>query len=169
VIKRERGASQQLFSAKTDPIRRYAACRGLRALDSRGTRRLPELTQYPASIARQGVRRPRRSTPARVRCLTEVDVPKPHGRALSRRYAPAHLQVKVTGARLPCRNALYFVGGLAPSSWMPITKALQSAHHGRDSAPLSKSCRVSIPAMGCAESRRLSLDDGRKLHARKLP
>src|SRR6266403_1679408 len=106
------GASQQLFSlAQTDPIRAYVSVPEAYAPSIRaGLGAYLELTQYPGQNFQGKVVRTAESIdPGTRTLLTEVDVPNHNGALLPGGYAQAHLQVKVTGARLAVPvNALLF-------------------------------------------------------------
>src|SRR5437773_1281738 len=106
------GASQQLFSfAQTDPIRVYVSVPEAYAPSIRaGLGAFLELTQYPGQKFEGKVVRTAESIdPGTRTLLTEVDVPNRNGALLPGGYAQAHLQVKVTGARLAVPvNALLF-------------------------------------------------------------
>jgi RND family efflux transporter MFP subunit len=106
------GASQQLFSlAQTDPIRAYVSVPEAYAPSIRaGLGAFLELTQYPGQNFQGKVVRTAESIdPGTRTLLTEVDVPNHTGALLPGGYAQAHLQVKVTGARLAVPvNALLF-------------------------------------------------------------
>ncbi len=106
------GASQQLFSlAQTDPIRAYVSVPEAYAPSIRaGLGAYLELTQYPGqSFQGKVVRTAESIDPGTRTLLTEVDVPNHNGALLPGGYAQAHLQVKVTGARLAVPvNALLF-------------------------------------------------------------
>jgi RND family efflux transporter MFP subunit len=106
------GASQQLFSlAQTDPIRAYVSVPEAYASSIRGgLGAFLELTQYPGQNFQGKVVRTAESIdPGTRTLLTEVDVPNHNGALLPGGYAQAHLQVKVTGARLAVPvNALLF-------------------------------------------------------------
>src|SRR5213594_2776178 len=106
------GASQQLFSlAQTDPIRTYVSVPEAYAASIRpGLGAYLELTQYPGQNFQGRVVRTAESIdPGTRTLLTEVDVPNHNGALLPGGYAQAHLQVKVTGARLAVPvNALLF-------------------------------------------------------------
>jgi RND family efflux transporter MFP subunit len=106
------GASQQLFSlAQTDPMRVYVSVPEAYAASIRA--RLGaylELTQYPGQKFQGTVVRTAESIdPGTRTLLTEVDVPNHNGALLPGGYSQAHLQVKVSGARLAVPvNALLF-------------------------------------------------------------
>src|SRR5260370_1785820 len=106
------GVSQQLFSlAQTDPIRLYVSVPEAYAPSIRaGLGAFLELTQYPGQKFEGKVVRTAESIdPGTRTLLTEVDVPNHNGALLPGGYAQAHLQVKVTGARLAVPvNALLF-------------------------------------------------------------
>jgi len=106
------GASQQLFVlAQTDPIRVYVSVPEAYAPSIRsGLGAFLELTQYPGQkFAGRVVRTAESIDPGTRTLLTEVDVPNHNGALLPGGYAQAHLQVKVTGARLAVPvNALLF-------------------------------------------------------------
>ncbi len=106
------GASQQLFSlAQTDPIRAYVSVPEAYAPSIRaGLGAYLELTQYPGQKFEGKVVRTAESIdPGTRTLLTEVDVPNHAGALLPGGYSQAHLQVKVTGARLAVPvNALLF-------------------------------------------------------------
>src|SRR5216110_1341441 len=96
-------ASQQLFSlTQTDPIRAYVSVPEAYAPSIRaGLGAYLELTQYPGQKFEGKVVRTAESIdPGTRTLLTEVDVPNRNGALLPGGYAQAHLQVKVTGARL---------------------------------------------------------------------
>src|SRR3989454_146365 len=106
------GASQQLFFlAQTDPLRVYVSVPETYAPSIHaGLSAYLELTQYPGQKF-QGivVRTAEAIDPGTRTLLTEVDVPNHDGALLPGGYAQAHLQVKVTGARLVVPvNALLF-------------------------------------------------------------
>jgi RND family efflux transporter MFP subunit len=106
------GASQQLFVlAQTDPIRVYVSVPEAYAPSIRsGLGAFLELTQYPGQKFEGKVVRTAESIdPGTRTLLTEVDVPNHSGALLPGGYAQAHLQLKVTGARLAVPvNALLF-------------------------------------------------------------
>src|SRR5713101_3400501 len=106
------GTSQQLFFlAQTDPIRVYISVPEAYAPSIRaGLGAFLELTQYPGQKFQGKVVRTAESIdPSTRTLLTEVDVPNHNGALLPGGYAQAHLQVKVTGARLAVPvNALLF-------------------------------------------------------------
>ncbi len=106
------GATQQLFSlAQTDPIRVYVSVPEAYAASIRaGLGAFLELTQYPGQKFEGKVVRTAESIdPGTRTLLTEVDVPNHNGALLPGGYAQAHLQVKVSGARLAVPvNALLF-------------------------------------------------------------
>jgi RND family efflux transporter MFP subunit len=106
------GASQQLFSlAQTDPIRVYVSVPEAYAPSIHaGLGAFLELTQYPGQKFEGKVVRTAESIdPGTRTLLTEVDVPNRSGALLPGGYSQAHLQVKVTGARLAVPvNALLF-------------------------------------------------------------
>jgi RND family efflux transporter MFP subunit len=106
------GASQQLFVlAQTDPIRVYVSVPEAYAPSIRaGLGAFLELTQYPSQkFLGKVVRTAESIDPGTRTLLTEVDVPNHAGALLPGGYAQAHLQVKVTGARLAVPvNALLF-------------------------------------------------------------
>jgi RND family efflux transporter MFP subunit len=106
------GASQELFVlAQTDPIRVYVSVPEAYAPSIRaGLGAFLELTQYPSQKFLGTVVRTAESIdPGTRTLLTEVDVPNHNGALLPGGYAQAHLQVKVTGARLAVPvNALLF-------------------------------------------------------------
>jgi RND family efflux transporter MFP subunit len=106
------GASEQLFFlAQTDPIRVYVSVPEAYAPSIRaGLGAFLELTQYPGQKFEGKVVRTAESIdPGTRTLLTEVDVPNHSGALLPGGYAQAHLQVKVTGARLAVpANALLF-------------------------------------------------------------
>jgi RND family efflux transporter MFP subunit len=106
------GASQQLFVlAQTDPIRLYVSVPEAYAPSIHaGLGAFLELTQYPGQKFEGKVVRTAESIdPGTRTLLTEVDVPNHTAALLPGGYAQAHLQVKVTGARLAVPvNALLF-------------------------------------------------------------
>src|SRR6267378_4403502 len=106
------GASQQLFFlAQTDPIRVYVSVPETYAPSIHaGLGAFLELTQYPGQKFQGKVVRTAESIdPGTRTLLTEVDVPNRNGALLPGGYAQAHLQVKVSGARLAVPvNALLF-------------------------------------------------------------
>jgi RND family efflux transporter MFP subunit len=106
------GATQQLFSlAQTDPLRVYVSVPEAYAPSIRaGLGAFLELTQYPGQKFQGKVVRTAESIDTGTRTLlTEVDVPNHNGALLPGGYSQAHLQVKVTGARLAVPvNALLF-------------------------------------------------------------
>src|SRR5947208_11924810 len=106
------GSSQQLFFlAQTDPIRVYLNVPETSAPSVRtGLGAYLDLTQYPGQpFEGKVVRTAEAIDPATRTLLTEVDVPNHNGALLPGGYAQAHLQVKVTGARLVVPvNALLF-------------------------------------------------------------
>jgi RND family efflux transporter MFP subunit len=106
------GASEQLFVlAQTDPIRAYVSVPEAYAPSIRpGLGAFLELTQYPSQkFLGKVVRTAESIDPSTRTLLTEVDVPNHTGALLPGGYAQAHLQVKVTGARLAVPvNALLF-------------------------------------------------------------
>jgi len=106
------GASEQLFVlAQTDPIRVYVSVPEAYAPSIRsGLGAFLELTQYPGQKFEGRVVRTAESIdPGTRTLLTEVDVPNHNAALLPGGYSQAHLQVKVTGARLAVPvNALLF-------------------------------------------------------------
>jgi len=106
------GSTQQLFSlSQTDPIRVYVSVPEAYAPSIRaGLGAYLELTQYPGQKFQGKVVRTAESIdPGTRTLLTEVDVPNHTGALLPGGYSQAHLQVKVTGARLAVPvNALLF-------------------------------------------------------------
>ena len=106
------GVSEQLFVlAQTDPIRVYVSVPEAYAPSIRaGLGAFLELTQYPGQKFEGKVVRTAESIdPGTRTLLTEVDVPNHAGALLPGGYSQAHLQVKVTGARLAVPvNALLF-------------------------------------------------------------
>ena len=106
------GASQQLFFlAQTDPLRVYVSVPETYAPSIHaGLSAYLELTQYPGQkFQGKVVRTAEAIDPTTRTLLTEVDVPNHDGALLPGGYAQAHLQVKVTGARLVVPvNALLF-------------------------------------------------------------
>src|SRR5712675_2028986 len=106
------GATQQLFSrAQTDPIRVYVSVPEAYAPSIRaGLGAYLELTQYPGQkFLGKVVRTAESIDPGTRTLLTEVDVPNHNAALLPGGYSQAHLQVKVTGARLAVPvNALLF-------------------------------------------------------------
>ena len=106
------GSSQQLFFlSQTDPIRVYVSVPEAYAPSIKaGLGAFLELTQYPGQKFQGKVVRTAESIEASTRTLlTEVDVPNHNGALLPGGYSQAHLQVKVTGARLAVPvNALLF-------------------------------------------------------------
>jgi RND family efflux transporter MFP subunit len=106
------GASQQLFFlAQTDPLRVYVSVPETYAPSIHaGLSAYLELTQYPGQkFQGKVVRTAEAIDPGTRTLLTEVDVPNHDGALLPGGYAQAHLQVKVTGARLVVPvNALLF-------------------------------------------------------------
>jgi len=106
------GATQQLFSlAQTDPIRVYVSVPEAYAPSIRaGLGAFLDLSQYPGQKFEGKVVRTAESIdPGTRTLLTEVDVPNHTSALLPGGYAQAHLQVKVTGARLAVPvNALLF-------------------------------------------------------------
>ncbi len=106
------GASQQLFVlAQTDPIRVYVSVPEAYAPSIHaGLGAFLELTQYPSQkFTGKVVRTAESIDPGTRTLLTEVDVPNHTGALLPGGYSQAHLQVKVTGARLAVPvNALLF-------------------------------------------------------------
>ena len=106
------GVSQQLFSlAQTDPIRVYVSVPETYAPSIHaGLGAFLELTQYPGQrFEGKVVRTAEAIDPGTRTLLTEVDVPNHNGALLPGGYAQAHLEVKVTGARLAVPvNALLF-------------------------------------------------------------
>ena len=106
------GASEQLFVlAQTDPIRVYVSVPEAYAPSIHaGLGAFLELTQYPSQkFLGKVVRTAESIDPGTRTLLTEVDVPNHTAALLPGGYAQAHLQVKVTGARLAVPvNALLF-------------------------------------------------------------
>jgi RND family efflux transporter MFP subunit len=106
------GLSQQLFSlAQTDPIRVYVSVpEAYAASIHAGLGAFLELTQYPGQkFQGKVVRTAEAIDPSTRTLLSEVDVPNHNGALLPGGYAQAHLQVKVSGARLAVPvNALLF-------------------------------------------------------------
>ena len=106
------GTQQELFTlAQTDPIRVYVSVPEAYAPSIRaGLGAFLELTQYPGQRFEGKVVRTAESIdPGTRTLLTEVDVPNHAAALLPGGYSQAHLQVKVTGARLAVPvNALLF-------------------------------------------------------------
>jgi len=106
------GASEQLFVlAQTDPIRVYVSVPEAYAPSIHaGLGAFLELTQYPSQkFLGKVVRTAESIDPGTRTLLTEVDVPNHTAALLPGGYSQAHLQVKVTGARLAVPvNALLF-------------------------------------------------------------
>jgi RND family efflux transporter MFP subunit len=106
------GASEQLFVlAQTDPIRVYVSVPEAYAPSIHaGLGAFLELTQYPSQkFLGKVVRTAESIDPGTRTLLTEVDVPNHIAALLPGGYSQAHLQVKVTGARLAVPvNALLF-------------------------------------------------------------
>src|SRR5436309_52645 len=106
------GASQQLFFlAQTDPLRVYVSVPETHAPSIHaGLSAYLELTQYSGQkFHGKCVLTAEAIDPGTRTLLTEVDVPNHDGALLPGGYAQAHLQVKVTGARLVVPvNALLF-------------------------------------------------------------
>jgi len=106
------GASQQLFFlSQTDPIRVYVSVPEIYAPSIHtGLGAFLDLAQYPTQkFLGKVVRTSEAIDPSTKTLLTEVDVPNHNGALLPGGYAQAHLQVKVTGARLALPvNALLF-------------------------------------------------------------
>src|SRR5467141_806070 len=168
------GASQQLFSlAQTDPIRAYVSVPEAYAPSIRaGLGAFLELTQYPGQNFQGKVVRTAESIdPGTRTLLTEVDVPNHNGALLPGGYAQAHLQVKVTGARLavPVNALLFRSEGLRAV----VVDANHKTHLkpltiGRDYGTTLEVLQGLDPNDWIVLNPADSLDDGQEVHVKEI-
>src|SRR5712671_2311777 len=168
------GASQQLFSlAQTDPIRVYVSVPEAYAPSIRaGLGAFLELTQYPGQRFEGKVVRTAESIdPGTRTLLTEVDVPNHNGALLPGGYSQAHLQVKVTGARLavPVNALLFRSEGLRAVVVDANHRAhLRSLTIGRDYGTTLEVLQGLDPNDWIVLNPADSLDDGQEVHVKEI-
>ena len=168
------GASQQLFSlAQTDPIRAYVSVPEAYAPSIRaGLGAYLELTQYPGQHFQGKVVRTAESIdPGTRTLLTEVDVPNHTGALLPGGYAQAHLQVKVTGARLavPVNALLFRSEGLRAVVVDANHKThLKALTIGRDYGTTLEVLQGLDPGDWIVLNPADSLDDGQEVHVKEI-
>ena len=168
------GASQQLFSlAQTDPIRAYVSVPEAYAPSIRaGLGAYLELTQYPGQNFQGKVVRTAESIdPSTRTLLTEVDVPNHNGALLPGGYAQAHLQVKVTGARLavPVNALLFRSEGLRAVVVDANHKThLKSLTIGRDYGTTVEVLQGLDAGDWIVLNPADSLDDGQEVHVKEI-
>jgi RND family efflux transporter MFP subunit len=168
------GATQQLFSlAQTDPIRAYVSVPEAYAPSIRaGLGAYLELTQYPGQKFEGKVVRTAESIDLGTRTLlTEVDVPNHTGALLPGGYAQAHLQVKVTGARLavPVNALLFRSEGLRAVVVDANHKThLKALTIGRDYGTTLEVLQGLDPNDWIVLNPADSLDDGQEVHVKEI-
>jgi multidrug efflux system membrane fusion protein len=168
------GTTQQLFSlAQTDPIRAYVSVPEAYAPSIRaGLGAYLELTQYPGQKFEGKVVRTAESIDLGTRTLlTEVDVPNHNGALLPGGYAQAHLQVKVTGARLavPVNALLFRSEGLRAVVVDANHKThLKSLTIGRDYGTTLEVLQGLDPSDWIVLNPADSLDDGQEVHVKEI-
>src|SRR5229473_2453830 len=168
------GATQQLFSlAQTDPIRAYVSVPEAYAPSIRaGLGAFLELTQYPGQKFEGKVVRTAESIdPGTRTLLTEVDVPNHAGALLPGGYSQAHLQVKVTGARLavPVNALLFRSEGLRAVVVDANHKThLKSLTIGRDYGTTLEVLQGLDPNDWIVLNPADSLDDGQEVHVKEI-
>src|SRR5216684_39829 len=168
------GASQLLFSlAQTDPIRVYVSVPEAYAASIRsGLGAYLELTQYPGQKFQGKVVRTAESIdPGTRTLLTEVDVPNHNGALLPGGYSQAHLQVKVSGARLavPVNALLYRSEGLRAVVVDANHKThLKSLTVGRDYGTTLEVLQGLDANDWIVLNPADSLDDGQEVHVKEI-
>lgn len=168
------GATQQLFSlAQTDPIRVYVSVPEAYAPSIRaGLGAYLELTQYPGQKFLGKVVRTAESIDVGTRTLlTEVDVPNHNGALLPGGYSQAHLQVKVTGARLavPVNALLFRSEGLRAMVVDANHKThLKALTIGRDYGTTLEVLQGLDPADWIVVNPADSLDEGQEVHVKEI-
>ncbi len=168
------GATQQLFSlAQTDPIRAYVSVPEAYAPSIRaGLGAYLELTQYPGQKFEGKVVRTAESIdPGTRTLLTEVDVPNHAGALLPGGYSQAHLQVKVTGARLavPVNALLFRSEGLRAVVVDANHKThLKSLTIGRDYGTTLEVLQGLDPNDWIVLNPADSLDEGQEVHVKEI-
>ena len=168
------GASQQLFSlAQTDPIRAYVSVPEAYAPSIRaGLGAYLELTQYPGQNFQGKVVRTAESIdPGTRTLLTEVDVPNHTGALLPGGYAQAHLQLRVTGARLavPVNALLFRSEGLRAVVVDANHKThLKALTIGRDYGTTLEVLQGLEPGDWIVLNPADSLDDGQEVHVKEI-
>jgi RND family efflux transporter MFP subunit len=169
------GASQELFVlAQTDPIRVYVSVPEAYAPSIRaGLGAFLELTQYPGQKFEGKVVRTAESIdPGTRTLLTEVDVPNHNGALLPGGYAQAHLQVKVTGARLavPVNALLFRSEGLRAVVVDANHKThLRSLTIGRDYGTTLEVLQGLDVNDWIVLNPADSLDEGQEVHVKEIP
>jgi RND family efflux transporter MFP subunit len=168
------GASQQLFSlAQTDPIRAYVSVPEAYAPSIRaGLGAYLELTQYPGQNFQGKVVRTAESIdPGTRTLLTEVDVPNHTGALLPGGYAQAHLQLRVTGARLavPVNALLFRSEGLRAVVVDANHKThLKALTIGRDYGTTLEVLQGLEPGDWIVLNPPDSLEDGQEVHVKEI-
>src|SRR5712671_2313330 len=168
------GASQQLFFlAQTDPIRVYVSVPEAYAPSIRaGLGAFLELTQYPGQRFEGKVVRTAESIdPGTRTLLTEVDVPNHNAALLPGGYSQAHLQVKVTGARLavPVNALLFRSEGLRAVVVDANHKThLKALTIGRDYGTTLEVLQGLDPSDWIVLNPADSLDDGQEVHVKEI-
>jgi RND family efflux transporter MFP subunit len=168
------GATQQLFSlAQTDPLRVYVSVPEAYAPSIRsGLGAFLELTQYPGQKFQGKVVRTAESIEVGTRTLlTEVDVPNHNGALLPGGYSQAHLQVKVTGARLavPVNALLFRSEGLRAVVVDANHRAhLKSITVGRDYGTTLEVLQGLNPEDWIVLNPADSLDDGQEVRVKEI-
>jgi RND family efflux transporter MFP subunit len=168
------GASQQLFSlAQTDPIRAYVSVPEAYAPSIRaGLGAYLELTQYPGQNFQGKVVRTAESIdPGTRTLLTEVDVPNHTGALLPGGYAQAHLQLRVTGARLavPVNALLFRSEGLRAVVVDANHKThLKALTIGRDYGTTLEVLQGLEPGDWIVLNPADSLEDGQEVHVKEI-
>src|SRR6266852_4741170 len=168
------GASQELFVlAQTDPIRAYVSVPEAYASSIRaGLGAFLEVTQYPGQNFQGKVVRTAESIdPGTRTLLTEVDVPNHNGALLPGGYAQAHLQVKVTGARLavPVNALLFRSEGLRAVVVDANHKThLKSLTIGRDYGTTLEVLQGLDASDWIVLNNADSLDDGQEVHVKEM-
>ena len=169
------GASQQLFFlSQTDPIRAYVSVPEIYAPSIHaGLGAYLELTQYPGQKFLGKVVRTSEAIEVSTKTLlTEVDVPNHNGALLPGGYAQAHLQVKVTGARLavPVNALLFRSEGLR-------AVVVDASHHARlKPITVGRDYGNTLEVLEGLDANDWivlnpadSLDDGQEVHVKELP
>src|SRR5712671_3630501 len=168
------GTTQQLFSlAQTDPIRVYVSVPEAYAPSIRaGLGAYLELTQYPGQkFLGKVVRTAESIDPGTRTLLTEVDVPNHNAALLPGGYSQAHLQVKVTGARLavPVNALLFRSEGLRAVVVDANHKThLKALTIGRDYGTTLEVLQGLDPSDWIVLNPADSLDDGQEVHVKEI-
>jgi RND family efflux transporter MFP subunit len=168
------GATQQLFSlAQTDPIRVYVSVPEAYAPSIRaGLGAYLELTQYPGQkFLGKVVRTAESIDPGTRTLLTEVDVPNHNAALLPGGYSQAHLQVKVTGARLavPVNALLFRSEGLRAVVVDANHKThLKALTIGRDYGTTLEVLQGLEPSDWIVLNPADSLDEGQEVHVKEI-